>query len=32
MIVAVSIISIKGDMRIPVLVHFSKIKYMPSVK
>ena len=32
MVVAVRVIKIKGDMRIPVLDHFSKIKYMSSIK
>ena len=32
MVVAVRVVGIKGDIRIPVLGHFSKIKYMSSVK
>ena len=32
MVVAVRVIRIKGDIRVPVLVHFSKIKYMSSIK
>ena len=32
MVVAVRVIRIKGDMRIPALGHFSKIKYMSSIK
>ena len=32
MVAAVRVIRIKGDMRIPVLGHFSKIKYMSSIK
>ena len=32
MVVAVRIIRIKVDVRIPLLGHFSKIKYMSSIK
>ena len=32
MVVAVRVIRIKGDISVPVLVHFSKIKYMSSIK
>ena len=32
MVVAVTLIGIKSDIRIPVLGHFSKIKYMSSIK
>ena len=32
MVVAVTVIRIKGDIRIPVLGHFSEIKYMSSIK
>ena len=32
MVVAVRVIRIKGDIRVPVIVHFSKIKYMSSIK
>ena len=32
MVVAVKVIRIKSDMRIPVLGYFSKIKYISSIK
>ena len=32
MVVAVRVIRIKGDMRIQVLGHFFKVKYMSSIK
>ena len=32
MVVAVRVIRIKGDLRVPVIVHFSKIKYISSIK
>ena len=32
MVKAVRVIRLKGDIRIPVLGHFCKIKYMPSIK
>ena len=31
MVVAVRVVRIKGDVRIPVFGHFSKIKYMSSI-